>query len=87
MGFLTKCTEALLGFLTFAPVDKNPFQEPLTQQPLPFGDITIQPENASPGFQCQYPAMKGWKSCNTADDRTCWLQDPSSKQPLFSQYK
>ncbi|KAK8193583.1 multicopper like protein [Phyllosticta capitalensis] len=30
--------------------------------------------------------MKGWKSCNSADDRSCWLRDSNSKQPLFSQY-
>jgi hypothetical protein len=26
-------------------------------------------------FQCEYPALKGWSSCSTPEDRTCWLRN------------
>ncbi|KAF2875967.1 putative laccase precursor [Massariosphaeria phaeospora] len=35
------------------------------------------PRQASPGFQCTYPP--NWESCNNANDRKCWVKDPSGK--------
>lgn len=82
MGFFTDCSKALLSFLSFAPASER-----FSQQPLPFPGITIEPEAASPGFKCEYPSLKGWKSCNEPNKRDCWLKDTASAQPLFSQYE
>ncbi|KAL1630095.1 hypothetical protein SLS54_000955 [Diplodia seriata] len=30
--------------------------------------------------------MDGWESCNSPDDRSCWLKDSKARQPYFSQY-
>lgn len=88
MGFLKSCLEQLVRLAALAPF--NPFED-LLQQPLLGSEDTaqhpiipsagdtlaiIQPELASPGFQCVYPSR--WKSCNTAETRDCWLQDTQS---------
>ena len=80
MGFFNGCAETLLHLLTFSPFARVPFQQTLSPQALPLDDITIKPSTTSPGFQCQYPAMPGWKSCNGPDSRGCWLQDSNSGQ-------
>jgi hypothetical protein len=36
---------------------------------------TLIPKQATPGFQCEYPT--GWTSCNTPENRSCWVKDPS----------
>ncbi|KAK7534576.1 multicopper oxidase-domain-containing protein [Phyllosticta citricarpa] len=86
MGFFNTCWDLLLHL---------PFFEPLGgldhghggQQPLSLhDDLTWHPHDASNGFTCTYPDMKGYKNCNGPDDRSCWLKDTSSRQPLFSQY-
>ncbi|KAL2055956.1 hypothetical protein ABVK25_003598 [Lepraria finkii] len=79
MGFFTK---ALVRILSLTPASDRHS----SQQPLPLSGITIEPEKGSPGFTCQYPSLKGWKSCNGPQSRDCWLKDSASKQPLFSQY-
>ncbi len=64
MGFLNSCSTALLRLLSFEPATEQYHN----QQPLPLGDvsfhpgsgITVYPETASSGFQCQYPSMSGW---------------------------
>ena len=48
--------------------------------PLSFGRSlhgrhTFIPRQATTGFQCEYPT--GWTSCNTAENRSCWVKDPS----------
>ncbi|KAF2186467.1 multicopper oxidase [Zopfia rhizophila CBS 207.26] len=40
---------------------------------------TFIPRQATPGFSgCSYPS--GWQSCNSADNRGCWVRDPSGKE-------
>lgn len=93
MGFLKSCLEQLIRLAALSPF--NPFEdviqqpilgsEDIAQHPLiPSVDDTtiIEPELASPGFQCVYPSR--WKSCNTAETRDCWLQDTQSDE--FSGY-
>ena len=38
----------------------------------------FQPPNASPGFACDYSAMKGWRHTASAGSRTSWLEKPIS---------
>lgn len=88
MGFFRNCWEMLLHLPFFAPLDTG-FERDGSQLPLssgPSGGVVIAPENASPGFTCSYPNMDGWESCNTPDDRSCWLRDARASQPFFSQY-
>lgn len=87
MGFLKECLDALFKlaalnpFATLGPFD---LQQGYGQKPLfdsshtstSTETITLEPENASPGFTCVYP--KRWKSCNTPTSRDCWLQDTAS---------
>lgn len=89
MGFFKSCLDALLQALTLSPqfgafddpqlVLSNPGKD-IAQTPLDFisshPSTIIEPENASPGFQCVYP--KRWTSCNTATSRDCWLRDNES---------
>jgi len=87
MGFFNACWEALLGLSTFAPslgFDRSDS----TQHPLPLPGLVIEPEHASPGFQCSYPSLEaeGFVSCNTPDSRDCWLRNPGYKQPLWSEW-
>ncbi|KAK4697824.1 hypothetical protein P7C71_g309, partial [Lecanoromycetidae sp. Uapishka_2] len=90
MGIFASCSNALLRFLALGPAKEYYY----TQQPLPLGDIALHhktgtnvyPETVSTGFQCQYPAMEGWESCNGPESRDCWLKDAESDQPIFSQY-
>lgn len=36
-----------------------------------------------PNFKCEYPKLAGWTTCNSATNRSCWLQPPkNSKVPL-----
>ena len=85
MGFFQSCQEALLHLLSFS----SSWNGYGLQKPLPLSDVEIHihPETATPGFTCKYPALVGWENCNTPDSRDCWLRDPASKQPLFSQYE
>ena len=87
MGFFKSCAETLIQLLSFNSISSF---GPWSQQPLsglPIGEVSVHPHGASNSFTCEYPTLKGWKSCNTAHDRSCWLKDTSSKQPLFSQYE
>lgn len=83
MGFFKSCWEAFLQLSTFRPFDHSSHAN---QRPLDDAAVIVRPELASPGFTCSYPSLKGWKSCNTATSRDCWIQDPARRQPLFSQY-
>lgn len=93
MGFFKSCLEQLIRLAALSPF--NPFED-LIQQPIlgsediaqhpltpPVDNTIIEPELASPGFQCVYPSR--WKSCNTAETRDCWLQDTQSGTE-FSEY-
>ncbi|OMP86506.1 Laccase-2 [Diplodia seriata] len=88
MGFFKNCWELLLHLPYFSPLnggfDRDSSQLPLASSPS--GGVVIRPENASPGFTCSYPSMDGWESCNSPDDRSCWLKDSKARQPYFSQY-
>jgi hypothetical protein len=48
---------------------------PLSSGRLLRGRHTLIPKQATPGFQCEYPT--GWTSCNTPENRSCWVKDPS----------
>lgn len=48
---------------------------PLSSGRLLRGRHTFIPRQATLGFQCEYPT--GWVSCNTAENRSCWVKDPS----------
>ncbi|KAH7024295.1 hypothetical protein B0J12DRAFT_387613 [Macrophomina phaseolina] len=88
MGFFNACWDLLLHLPFFAPRGGG-FERDRSQLPIssgPSGGVVIHPENASPGFTCSYPSMEGWESCNSPDDRSCWLKDGRASQPYFSQY-
>lgn len=51
--------------------------EPVSANGLPKGP-RFQPPNASPGFVCDYSAMKGWRHTASAGSRTSWLEKPIS---------
>lgn len=40
-------------------------------------------------FRCNYTDMKGWEPCTTADDRGCWLRNPSTGQEwnIYTNYE
>lgn len=84
MGFFKTCSEAFFRLLSFDPW----MQHEATQHPLGLDTIDVQPSAAAPAFPltCQYPAMKGYQSCNGPYSRSCWLKKPSSPQPLFSDF-
>lgn len=89
MGFFNTCWELVLHLPFFSPLDGGGFERDGSQLPLssdPSGGVIIHPEHASPGFTCSYPSLEGWKSCNSPDDRSCWLKDSRANQPNFSQY-
>lgn len=89
MGFFNTCWELVLHLPFFSPLDGGGFERDGSQLPLssdPSGGVIIHPEHASPGFTCSYPSLEGWKSCNSPDDRSCWLKDSRANQPYFSQY-
>lgn len=44
---------------------------------LPKGPV-FSPPNSSPGFKCDYSAMKGWRHTAAAGSRTNWLEKPIS---------
>lgn len=91
MGFLAPCWEALLQVAALGPYSNiygnsfdNQQQKPLLGHPVgadispqvSIGNTVIEPETASPGFQCVYP--KRWRSCHTPTSRDCWLRDTES---------
>lgn len=47
-----------------------------TAQPTGSG-VRFQPDGASPGFFCEYPAFTNWEACNGPDSRDCWLRKTS----------
>ena len=44
---------------------------------LPKGPV-FSPPNSSPGFQCDYSAMEGWRHTAAAGSRTNWLEKTGS---------
>ena len=44
---------------------------------LPKGPV-FSPPNSSPGFQCDYSAMEGWRHTAAAGSRSNWLEKTSS---------
>lgn len=91
MGFINSCWEAFVQIATYAQSIGTNYDA--NQQPLhlPSHDHTsgIPGVDVSAGvsfpvvganFTCQYPSMTGYKPCNTANDRTCWLKGPKGKR-------
>lgn len=56
------------------PYEKLP-GVPLPRRPLPPGP-KFGPPNASPGFTCDYSAMRGWKHTASGINRNLWLEKP-----------
>lgn len=90
MGFFNHCWEAVLHLAAFAHyIDNQQVQQPL---PLSYvsrpvheivtAGVTFAPPNATINFTCQYPTLTGWRACNSADDRQCWLDNPSQTTGL-----
>jgi len=87
MGFFVSCYEMFLYMASVGSLlDSNPLQSPMLSDGLSFHpQHPLQHPHlaASPAFQCQYPKLKGWESCNSASNRSCWLTPPKdSKVPL-----
>ena len=88
MKFLVSCYELFLYMTSIGSLlDSNQLQSPM----LSDSGLSFHPQHplqhphlaASPAFQCQYPKLKGWESCNSASNRSCWLSPPKdSKVPL-----
>ncbi|KAF2089865.1 multicopper oxidase [Saccharata proteae CBS 121410] len=90
MGFFNHCLDVLLSLPFFSTVGTLDYYDS-HQQPIPFpkvpsNDVVVHPVDASPGFTCSYPRLSNYESCNTAEDRSCWLQDTSVNAPLFTQF-
>ena len=49
--------------------------EPEDESKLPPGPV-FKPPNASPGFYCDYSAMRGWKHAAGGASKTAWLEKP-----------
>ncbi|KXJ90396.1 multicopper oxidase-domain-containing protein [Microdochium bolleyi] len=45
---------------------------------LPFH--ILRDDDHGDGFVCEYPKLKGWKSCSTKNDRSCWLKGPKGER-------
>ena len=45
---------------------------------VPNGPV-FAPPNSSPGFVCDYSAMKGWRHAGSSGSRTSWLEKPISE--------
>ena len=50
-------------------------QEPEDDASLPPGPI-FKPPNATPGFVCNYTAMRGWRHAAGGASKTAWLEKP-----------
>lgn len=95
MWFVETCIKALVPITTWAPawMVQDKAQHPLN---LPSNDI-LSPQAAPCGathchrpeeFKCHYPKLEaqGFRSCNTPDDRECWLRNSHDPYPSLSQY-
>jgi hypothetical protein len=79
------CVTYVLGYITFSPFkkfDQTPL--PLSHSPSYHAEPNY-PVFRPPGrrisddpfwnFTCEYPTLVGWRSCSTAENRTCWLRN------------
>lgn len=85
MGLINSCWDTILKFAAIVHFVDYDF----TQQPLPLQDtgvrpdhlqtvgVSFSPQNATRAdFQCHYPRLHaGWRGCNSAEDRSCWLKN------------
>jgi len=93
MGFFSGCWEALLQFASYAQstglldhVGQKPLVLPhdaQTQAAAGAVGPVFPPEGAEGNFKCDYSAMVGYKACNAAGDRQCWLRPASRKNMTF----
>lgn len=85
MGFYNSCWEALLQLTSYTQVLDSGHQQPLhlphshdvDQSLIPPSGVSFQVEGT--GFTCHYPTMRGYRSCNSRNDRSCWLEGPSRR--------
>lgn len=75
----------VFDFLTNSPWHPHVFgHDPALQ--IPVQDYSkhypiFEPPNVpeSDTFVCEYPSLRGWKSCSTHNDRGCWLKGPDGQ--------
>lgn len=94
MGFFTSCWEAFLQVTTYAQILS--MTDGGNQQPLHLpeddhaghdhhGIVSAGLSFQVPGtnFTCSYPTMTGYTACNSASNRSCWLQAPTSENRSY----
>ena len=89
-----KCLVSFLDVVTLSSFSHKPSTQQALQAPdVVHGNVhrpgkgpvflpPYPPEDPPPpdvAIMCDYSAMKGWKLCNDADDRGCWLRGPDGK--------
>lgn len=93
MGLFTSCWEALLHVATYSSFLGS--QDLNRQQPFSItphhADSHVSAPLAGPSFKvagtnftCSYPSMTGYRSCNGAHDRNCWLRPSNSKDTHYN---
>lgn len=90
MGFFNSCWETFLQLASYAQsLDSHLKQEPLhlpshfagSDHPPTAVGVSFIPQNAN--ITCQYPSLIGWTACNSASDRSCWLEDPLKREAVY----
>ena len=78
----------VLDLITLSPsgddlVPQQPLLQPSTVQPSVGssdpGPI-FRPPNPKGDFECDYTLERGWKECNTPQNRECWLRGPNGEE-------
>jgi hypothetical protein len=95
--FLVSCYEAFLYIVTIGSMLEagklqhpglDKFQHVLSTDLdiptfVPSGGVQQPLVAGNPPIQCSYPQLKGWETCNSATNRSCWLTPPkNSRVPL-----
>lgn len=99
MGFFKSCVDALLRLGPLSSFRDGYFSQQPLPFPVPSNEVLVHPQghgshhgghepqySGDTSFVCRYPTYHGWESCNGPDSRKCWIRDPNSRQPLFSQF-
>ena len=92
MGLFNTCWQALLQVATYSSLlgSNSNYQQPLAIGEHNANGHVKEPSTgpsfkvAGTNFTCNYPSMKGYRSCNHADDRNCWLRPSDNRDTTYN---